>query len=107
MTDMTLPAEPPAEFVPSKSETPAASPRTIVGVRFMRVGKLYHFDATGYGALKSGDRVIVETTRGRQLGEVVNIGPPRPRAATSLSRASPPRATSPSSSFGRPKRPRR
>jgi len=76
MADMILPAEPPAEFVPSKSETPAASPRTIVGVRFMRVGKLYHFDATGYGALKSGDRVIVETTRGRQLGEVVNIVDP-------------------------------
>ena len=76
MSDMMITAEPPAEFVPSKPETPSPNPRTIVGVRFMRVGKLYHFDATGYGALKPGDRVIVETTRGRQLGEVVNFVDP-------------------------------
>ena len=48
----------------------------------MRVGKLYHFDATGHGPLTAGDRVIVETTRGRQLGEVVNFIAPE--------RASPP-----------------
>jgi cell fate regulator YaaT (PSP1 superfamily) len=47
--------------------------RTIVGVRFMRVGKLYHFDATGHPPLRAGDRVIVDTARGRQLGEVVNF----------------------------------
>ena len=64
MSEMTLPAETSAVAEPT--------PRTIIGVRFMRVGKVYHFDATGYGPLKSGDRVIVETTRGRQLGEVVN-----------------------------------
>jgi len=50
-----------------------ASPRAIVGVRFMRVGKLYHFDASAHGLLRPGDRVIVETTRGRQLGEVVHF----------------------------------
>jgi cell fate regulator YaaT (PSP1 superfamily) len=62
MSDLTAPA-------------PAAL-RAIVGVRFMRVGKLYHFDATGHAPLKAGDRVIVETTRGRQLGEVVNFVDP-------------------------------
>lgn len=46
--------------------------RTLIGVRFMRVSKLYHFDATGH-SVQPGDRVIVETTRGRQLGEVVNF----------------------------------
>jgi cell fate regulator YaaT (PSP1 superfamily) len=54
----------------------SASPRTVVGVRFMRVGKLYHFDASSWPEVKPGDRVIVETTRGRQLGEVVNLVEP-------------------------------
>ena len=66
MSDMTLPAEISAVPV-SKSS------RTLIGVRFMRVGKVYHFDATGHSPLQAGDRVIVETTRGRQLGEVVNL----------------------------------
>lgn len=46
--------------------------RALIGVRFMRVSKVYHFDASGF-AVQPGDRVIVETTRGRQLGEVVNL----------------------------------
>ena len=48
----------------------------IIGVRFMRVGKVYHFNAAGFGDVRPGDRVIVETTRGRQLGDVVNFVPP-------------------------------
>lgn len=47
--------------------------RTVVGVRFQRVGKLYHFDYADYPGLGVGDYVIVETTRGRQMGEVVNF----------------------------------
>ncbi len=47
--------------------------RTVVGVRFHRVGKLYHFDYADYPTLQVGDYVIVETTRGRQMGEVVNF----------------------------------
>ena len=47
--------------------------RTVVGVRFQRVGKLYHFDYSEYPHLVAGDYVIVETTRGRQMGEVVNF----------------------------------
>src|SRR5258707_11965576 len=49
------------------------SQRTVVGVRFQRVGKLYHFDYSEYPGLVAGDYVIVETTRGRQMGEVVNF----------------------------------
>jgi cell fate regulator YaaT (PSP1 superfamily) len=45
----------------------------IVGVRFYRVGKLYHFDATGLPQVRVGDRVIVETKRGAQMGEVVKF----------------------------------
>lgn len=52
--------------------TVVSATRTLIGVRFMRVSKLYHFDAAGY-PVQPGDRVIVETTRGRQLGEVVNF----------------------------------
>ncbi len=47
--------------------------RTVAGVRFQRVGKLYHFDYSEYPSLQAGDYVIVETTRGRQMGEVVNF----------------------------------
>jgi cell fate regulator YaaT (PSP1 superfamily) len=45
----------------------------IVGVRFNRVGKVYHFDATNLVDLRPGDSVIVETSRGWQLGIVANI----------------------------------
>ncbi len=42
----------------------------IVGVRFAQIGKIYHFDASTVPEIKAGDRVIVETSRGKQLGEV-------------------------------------
>ena len=48
----------------------------IIGVRFMRVSKMYHFDATEFLDVRAGDKVVVETTRGRQLGEVVQKIPP-------------------------------
>jgi len=59
-------------------ETAPAQPATnsIIGVRFMRVGKVYHFNAAGFADVRPGDRVIVETTRGRQLGDVVHFVPP-------------------------------
>ncbi len=44
-----------------------------VGVRFYRVGKVYHFDASAFPEVKTGDRVIVETKRGSQMGEVVKF----------------------------------
>jgi len=45
----------------------------IVGIRFTKVGKLYHFDASAYPELKAGDFVIVETSRGRQLGQLITF----------------------------------
>jgi cell fate regulator YaaT (PSP1 superfamily) len=45
----------------------------VVGVRFARVGKVYHFDASALPDLRNGDRVVVETSRGWQLGEVAQI----------------------------------
>jgi cell fate regulator YaaT (PSP1 superfamily) len=56
----------------------------IVGVRFQKVGKIYHFDASNCPDLQAGDHVVVETSRGRQLGEVVQIlhNPPPPPEGT-------------------------
>jgi cell fate regulator YaaT (PSP1 superfamily) len=45
----------------------------IVGIRFAQIGKSYHFDASSFPHIKVGDHVIVETSRGRQLGKVANI----------------------------------
>ncbi len=41
----------------------------IVGIRFKDVGKIYYFDPDNH-LLKKGDKVIVETTRGVECGEV-------------------------------------
>lgn len=45
----------------------------LVGVRFSKVGKLYHFDASRLSEVKKGDWVVVETARGWQLGEVIQF----------------------------------
>lgn len=52
----------------------------IVGVRFQSAGKIYHFDASTLPDVQIGDRVVVETTRGQQIGEVVQFvaEPPPP-----------------------------
>lgn len=43
-----------------------------VGVRFRQAGKIYHFDPDGLD-LKRGSKVIVETSRGIEYGEVVTV----------------------------------
>jgi cell fate regulator YaaT (PSP1 superfamily) len=48
-------------------------PNLIVGIRFQKVGKVYHFDAGSFPELRTGDFAVVETSRGRQLGEVVQL----------------------------------
>lgn len=45
----------------------------IVGVRFSKVGKVYHFDANPVPDITKGDQVVVETSRGWQLGEVIQL----------------------------------
>jgi cell fate regulator YaaT (PSP1 superfamily) len=45
---------------------------SVVGVRFQKLGKLYHFRLTDDEVgIDPGDHVIVETKRGRQLGQVI------------------------------------
>jgi cell fate regulator YaaT (PSP1 superfamily) len=55
-------------------------PPYVVGVRFSVVGKIYHFDARKISDLMVGDSVIVETSRGWQLGQVAQLvkDPPPP-----------------------------
>jgi len=42
----------------------------ITGIRFRKAGKVYHFDA-GDLELAAGDTVVVKTSRGMELGQVV------------------------------------
>lgn len=44
----------------------------VVGVRFKEAGKIYYF-SPGDATLKRGDHVIVETVRGIEYGEVVQV----------------------------------
>jgi cell fate regulator YaaT (PSP1 superfamily) len=45
----------------------------IVGIRFTKIGKIYHFDSSTIPDVGVGEHVIVDTSRGRHLGEVVQI----------------------------------
>lgn len=45
----------------------------VVGIRFQKVGKIYHFDARKFRDLRAGDFAVVETSRGKQLGEIVQV----------------------------------
>ena len=53
---------------------------SIIGVRFTKVGRLYHFDAGDEKDLQSGDFVLVETSRGIQIGQTIGFidTPPLP-----------------------------
>ena len=52
----------------------------VIALRFQKVGKVYHFDASDCRDVQVGDYAIVDTSRGRQLGEIVQIlqDPPPP-----------------------------
>ncbi|MCB9437014.1 MAG: hypothetical protein H6673_08475 [Anaerolineales bacterium] len=45
----------------------------VAGVRFQKLGKLYHFVYDEYPYLNTGDFVIVETVRGQQMGQVIGF----------------------------------
>ncbi|MDQ7027394.1 MAG: regulatory iron-sulfur-containing complex subunit RicT, partial [Anaerolineae bacterium] len=47
--------------------------RKVAGVRFTKVGKLYHFLFDDYPDMQASDFVIVETARGRQMGQVMGF----------------------------------
>jgi len=45
----------------------------VVGIQFSPIGKSYYFDASAIENVKLGDFIIVETSRGWQLGKLVQI----------------------------------
>lgn len=57
-------------------DQPIERQQMVAGIRFHRVGKLYHFDFSQYPDLKLSDYVIVETARGRQMGQVMGFTVP-------------------------------
>ncbi len=48
----------------------------FIGIRFQKLGKLYHFKVGSHKDLAPGDHVVVETKRGKQLGQVIAFIPP-------------------------------
>lgn len=53
----------------------------IIGVRFTKIGKIYHFNSNAVQDVNIGEHVIVDTSRGKHLGEVVQLvqeTPPQP-----------------------------
>lgn len=48
---------------------------TVAAVRFSKVGKLYYFDYSRFPDLQPGDYVIVDTSRGRYMGQVMGFVP--------------------------------
>lgn len=54
--------------------------KVVIGIRFQKVGKLYHFDATKHPGIGPGDFAVVKTSRGEQIGQVMAIvdDPPKP-----------------------------
>ncbi len=50
----------------------------IIGVRFTKIGKIYHFDSAPLPDVKPGEHVIVDTARGKHLGQVVQVLPEPP-----------------------------
>lgn len=60
----------------SAEQAQTYSPSThIAGVRFQKLGKLYHFDYQDFPELQNGDLVVVETVRSLQMGQVVGFAP--------------------------------
>jgi cell fate regulator YaaT (PSP1 superfamily) len=48
----------------------------LVGVRFQKLGKLYHFRCTDLPEVQKGDHVVVEMMHGLQLGQVMGFVAP-------------------------------
>lgn len=69
------------EWTGAPVEAPGPEPRErFAGVRFQPVGKVYHYRADGFDRLKVGDWVIVDTVRGKQMGQVATVAPPKDRS---------------------------
>ncbi len=61
------------ESVVENAQSTSAVEISIVGLRFQPIGKIYHFDASKFQEVQPGDYVVVETSRGIQLGQIVHF----------------------------------
>lgn len=52
----------------------------VIGIRFQKVGKLYHYEAGEHRDIRPGDFAVVDTRRGRQLGQVIQVFDEQPTA---------------------------
>ncbi len=50
---------------------------SIVGIRFQKLGKLYHFKIDEHKDLEPGEYVVVSTRRGRQMGQIISFIDPQ------------------------------
>jgi len=64
-TDDEAPYDPPTPPGPTDGRAPS-----IVGVRFRRAGRIYYFNASRTPEVGVGERVVVQTSRGREIGWV-------------------------------------
>jgi cell fate regulator YaaT (PSP1 superfamily) len=64
------------EWMQAQSIRQAPAELRFAGVRFQRAGKVYHYLADKFD-LKVGDWVVVDSARGRQMGQVASLKPPR------------------------------
>ena len=69
--------------------------KNVIGVRFQKLGKVYHFSLGSVPDIIPGDHVVIETKRGNKIGQVVaNIKPEdvfRPKSIRSIKRKANPR----------------
>ncbi|HFC11217.1 MAG TPA: hypothetical protein ENJ56_00130, partial [Anaerolineae bacterium] len=57
---------------PPPVERKSAEKSDYIGIRFQKLGKLYHFQV-GPHKVELDDKIIVETKRGRQLATVATF----------------------------------
>ncbi len=57
----------------NQKQPDVTAPPDLIGVRFVPVGKIYHFVSNLKDELIPGDAVVVDTSRGMQIGTVVYI----------------------------------
>lgn len=57
--------------------TTVAEKTPIIGVRFQKLGKMYHFKVGSVKDIEPSEYVVVETKRGRQLGQVISYIDPK------------------------------
>ncbi len=73
----------------------ATATKTVIGVRFQKLGKMYHFSTGRVADVDPGDFVVVDTKRGKQLGQVISFIKPqdvfRPKSLKPIIRKANPR----------------